>query len=121
MTMATMSKVILSGSTDGRNIPVSSVSSGSPNTIHTAITGTGNLDEVWIWALNTDDTSDVGLVIQFGGTTDPDDLFKVEIPHGEGLCLVIPGLVLQNGLVVGAYATVASKIVISGFINRITA
>ena len=119
--MATMSKVILSGSTDGRNIPVTSISGSSPNIIHTANTGTGNIDEIWIWALNTDDTNDVGLVIQFGGTTDPDDLFKVEIPHGEGLCLVIPGLVLQNGLVVGAYATVASKIVISGFVNRIIA
>ena len=51
----------------------------------------------------------------------PDDLIEVTIPAENGLVLVVPGLILQNELVVAAFAGSANLIMISGFVNRITA
>ena len=35
--------------------------------------------QVWLWAVNSS-ASAVKLTVQFGGTTDPDDLIKRTIP-----------------------------------------
>jgi hypothetical protein len=37
------------------------------------------------------------------------------------LVLVIPGLILQNGMVVEAFAATADVILLTGFVNAITA
>ena len=44
------------------------------------------------------------LTIEFGGTTDPDNLIIVPIPCKAGPVLVVPGFPLRNGLVVKAWA-----------------
>jgi hypothetical protein len=90
------------------------------DTIHTAVTGTSDYDEIWLYAMNSD-TSDRKLTIEWGGTTAPDDLIEVTIPAENGLVLVAPGLLLQNALVVKAFAAAANVITIHGFVNRITA
>lgn len=108
----------LSGSTDGKAIKVGA----SPaTTIHTAVSGqtAGTFDEVWLWAYNSH-TADVVLTIQFGGTSTPDDDCKVTIPFQSGWVPVVPGFLLQNGLVVKAYAAMADVITLSGFVNSIT-
>ena len=114
--MATFSKIRLSGGTDGRNIKV--VETSTPGTtIHTA--HATSLDEIWIWAVNSDST-DRKLTIEFGGTTSPDDLVEQTIPAESGLILVIPGIMLTNSTVVKAFAATANVILINGHVNRIT-
>jgi hypothetical protein len=115
--MATAVKRLLSGSTDGKGIKVTSGS--SPGTlIHTAVSGTtpGTYDEVWLWAYNSD-VSNVVLFVEFGESDMPR---KITIPLQTGLVPVIPGLPLQNGLTVRAYTSVNNVVKLDGFVNRIT-
>ncbi len=74
--MATYSKEFLSGSTNGKNISITSTTAGSPVTIHTVGSGTSNRDEIWVYACNTS-ASAVVLTVQFGGTTDQDDYIEL--------------------------------------------
>lgn len=110
----------LSGCADGKAIKVAATSTPG-TTIHTAVSGTtdGTYDEIWLWAFNAH-TGDVVLTIEYGGTTDPDNIFKVTIPFQAGLVPVIPGLILQNEAVVKAFAGTADVITLVGFVNRIT-
>ena len=115
--MATFSKQLLSGSTNGRNIKV--VATATPGTtIHTAVSSTSSFDELNLWAMNTD-ASAIKLTIEFGGTTSPDDLTEITIPPESGWIPIIPGFVLQNGLLVRAFAGSANLVVINGYVNRI--
>ncbi len=116
--MAVFDKRELSASTNGRPIKVVATSS-TGTTIHTAVAGTTNLDEIWLYAVNSD-TTDRKLTLEWGGTTAPDDLIEETIPAEGGLFLVAPGLLLQNGLLVTAFAATANVILIHGFVNRIT-
>jgi hypothetical protein len=118
--MATAVKRKLSGSTNGRGIKV--VQTGTTGTaVHTAIAGTtaGTYDEIWLWAYNGH-TEDVVLTIEFGGVTVPDDTIVVTVPFKEGLYPIVPGLILQNGCVVAAFAASANVVTILGFVNSIT-
>ena len=117
--MATYSKQLLSAGTNGKNIKVVATASAG-TTIHTAVSGTSNLDELWLFAMNTD-SSDRKLTIEYGGTTSPDDLIEQTLTTEAGWTLVIPGLLLQNGLIVKAFAAAANVVVINGYVNRITA
>jgi len=118
--MATFSKVLLSGSTDGKAILVSGTGTGSANTIHTAGSGTTNRDEIWIYAVNTS-SSNVKLTLEYGETTSPNGHIEVTITAEAGLVCITPGLLLQNSLVVKAFAGTTNVIAIHGFVNRITA
>lgn len=114
--MATFSKVILTGSTNGRNVKVSATSSPG-TTIHTAHSTAQ--DEIWLWAVNSD-TTDRKITIEFGGTTAPDDTIEVTIPAEAGLINILPGIILTNSLVLKVYAATANVILVNGFVNRIT-
>lgn len=117
--MASYSKRKLSGSTDGKGILV--VATGTTGTtIHTAVSGTSDLDEIWLYAQNSQ-TAAVKLTIEWGETAAPNGNIEVTIPGEAGLVLVIPGLLLQNGLLVTAFAATGSVVIIHGFVNRITA
>ena len=117
--MANFSKISLSGSTNGRQIKVGATA--TPGTlIHTAVSGTTDYDEVWLYVTNNDAT-DVDLTIEFGGVSSPDDLIQMSIPSKSGLYQIIPGWVLQNGLIVRAFAGTTNVLTIGGFVNRITA
>ena len=116
----TVYKRKLSGSTDGRGIKV--VQTATAGTlIHTAVAGTtaGTFDEVWLYAYNGH-TADVALTIEWGGVTVPDDNIVKSIPTKAGLFLIVPGLILQNGVVARAFAATANVIVITGFVNTMT-
>ena len=82
--MATYSKHLLSGSTNGKNISVTGTSTGASVTVHTATSGTSNLDEIWLYAANTSAAA-VVLTVEFGGTTDQDDLIELEIAADSGM------------------------------------
>lgn len=116
--MATFSKNLLSGSTNGKAILVSGTATASANTIHTAVSGTSSLDEIWLYAVNTSTTA-VKLTIEWGETTAPNGNIEATIPPEGGPVLITPGLLLQNGLLVKAFAGTTNVITIHGFVNRI--
>ena len=116
--MATIAKLKLSDSTSGRGIKVSETTSGGQD-IHTAVAGSSDIDEIWLWASNLH-TGVVTLTLEWGGATSPDDLFKTVLQPNETV-LVAPGWILNGGLDVAAFASVDDVISITGYVNRITA
>jgi hypothetical protein len=117
--MATYSKIALSGSTNGKQIKVAATGTAG-TTVHTAQSGTTYWDEIWIYAVNSS-TSAVKLTIEWGEASAPDGNIEVTIPGESGYSLIVPGLVLQNSLVVAAFAGTANVILINGYVNRISA
>jgi hypothetical protein len=76
---------------------------------------------VWLYAVNNDaDGETRTLTIEFGGTSDPDNLIIVPIPCKAGPVLVVPGLPLRNALVVEAFADEANDVQVYGYVNRVT-
>jgi hypothetical protein len=120
--MATFSKVLLSGSTQGKAIKVAATAS-TGTTIHATGTSSSIIDEVWLYAYNSS-AGAVTLTIQFGGTTSVDNDIKLSIPATSGLTLVVPGLTLTGtgsaANTVYAYAGTTNVITISGYVNRIS-
>ncbi len=116
--MSTFTKRLLSGSTSGRPIKVGA-SSSPGTTIHTAVAGSDDFDEVWIYVSNTD-TVERKVTIEFGGVTDPDDHEVMTIDAGETE-LVVGGEPLQGGLIVKAFGAAADVLTAHGFVNRVTA
>jgi hypothetical protein len=118
--MATVNKLTLSASTNGRQTLVTNTA--TPGTLlHTASNVSNTFDEVWLYATNND-TDAVALNIEFGGTTSPNDIIKASIPPQEGLYLLVPGLVISsntNALAVRAFASKSNVVSVSGWINRI--
>lgn len=118
--MATAVKRKLSSSTDGKAIKITQTATAG-DAIHTAVAGTtaGTFDEVWLWAYNSH-TANVTLTVEFGGATAPDQNIVLTIPYKSGLIPVTPGLILQNGATVKAFASVANVVTVVGFVNAIT-
>lgn len=116
--MATYASQIASGSTNGRMIEIAATATPG-TTLHTAVSGTSSMDEVYVWAMNHH-TDDVLLTIEWGGVTSTDDLIEQYIPFDSGLHLVIPGFRIQNGLLVRAFAGTTNVISCAVNVNRIT-
>lgn len=118
--MATVSvtRLPLSGSTDGRPIVIGSA---SLVTVHTAVAGTDDIDEVWIYASSpaTSPTSVTFLEVYYGGAT-PYDVVGTLI-YGFQNKLVIPGAVLRNSLVVKAKVQAGPDVHVFGYVNRLVA
>jgi hypothetical protein len=117
--MATFTKVLLSGSTNGKAIKVAQTATAG-TTIHTAVSGTASLDEVWLYAHNSSSAA-VKLTLEWGEATAPDGHIEINIgAEGTGLVLISPGLLLQNSLVIKAFAGTANVVTITGYVNRIS-
>ncbi len=117
--MATFSRQLLSGSTNGK--PIIVVNTSTPgNTLHTAIAGTSAFDEIYLWVSNVTGSA-ATLTIEFGGVTDPGNhiVKALSIPANSPPIPIVTGQVLQNGLVVGAFSGTASALNITGYVNRI--
>ena len=116
--MPAIAPVLLSGSTNGRQIKAVAVA--SPGTLlHTTTAVAGAFDEVWLYAENTS-AATVTLTIELGGVTAPDDQIIVQIPPTIGQVNVLAGIRLNGGVLIRAFASVANVIVISGNVNRYT-
>lgn len=119
--MATFSKVLLSGSSQGKAVKVAATAS-TGTTIHATGTSASEIDEVWLYAYNSS-SSAVLLTIQYGGTTSVDNDIKLTVPSQSGLTLVVPGLILtgtgSGATTVYAYAGTTNVITITGYVNRI--
>ena len=116
--MATFSKQLLSGSTNGKAIKVAATATAG-TTIHTAVSGTASFDEVWLYAHNSS-TGTVKLTLEWGEATAPDGNIEINIgAEGTGLVLIAPGILLQNSLVIKAFAATTNVVTITGYVNRI--
>ena len=118
--MATFSKNILSGSTDGRGILVAATATAG-TLIHTGPTVTTSFDEIWMYAQNTS-ASAVKLTVEWGGVTAPNDHIEFTVPAESGLYLIAPGLVIKGNataLVVRAFAPTTNVLTIHGYVNKI--
>ena len=116
--MATFTKKILSGSTDGKAVKVAQTATAG-TTIHTGSATATTHDEVWLYAVNSS-ASSVKLTIEWGEASAPDGNIELSVAAESGLVLVTAGLLLQNSLVVKAFAGTANVIMLHGFVNRIT-
>lgn len=120
--MASFSKLILTGSTNGRGIQVNATTSPG-TTVHTGSTTVTDFDEVWLYA-NNSGTADVKLTVEWGGTSVPADHIEVTIPGESGLVPIAPGLLVKGAataLIIRAFAGTASVINLHGYVNRISA
>lgn len=125
--MATFSKLILSGSTDGRGVLITPTATAG-ETLHTGPTDSGEIDEVWLYAYNSH-SAVVDLTVEFGGVTSPDDLIRQTLPLASasnyaGLIPICEGLIIRGNatpLVVKAFASVADKVSVFGYVNRVAA
>lgn len=118
--MATYSRVLLSGSTNGRAIIV--VQTATAGTLlHTAIAGTASFDEIYLWVSNVTGAA-ATLTIEWGGVTDPGDhmVKALSVPANSSPVAIATGQVLNNSLVVRAFSGTASALNITGFVNRIS-
>jgi hypothetical protein len=121
--MATFTKEFLSGSDGGRPIKLTGTNTNASVLIHT--TGTSNtvIDEVWLYVNNRDSVTRTAH-IQFGGTTEPDDVISVGIELMQVCMLQHPALPLTGtgsaGRTINAYASAANVVSVTGYVNRIT-
>ena len=116
--MPLLTPFLLSNSTSGRQIKTVAIATpGTP--LHTCIAGATSFDEIWLYAENTSATT-ATLTIELGGVTAPDDQIIVQIPPTIGQVNVLAGIRLNGGVLIRAFASVASVIVISGNVNRYT-
>ena len=120
--MATFTKKILSGSTDGKAVKVVQTATAG-TTIHTGSATATTFDEIWLYAVNSDSTARK-LTREWGGVSSPDDLIEFTVPAESGLYLITAGLIIKGNatpLVVRAFCASANVVNIAGFVNRITA
>lgn len=117
--MATMEKKVISGALHGTALKVAATSTAG-DLVHAAVSGTSDIDEIWLYAVNSSAAA-VKLTLEWGEATAPDGNIEVTIDAESGLVLVAPGLLLQNSLEVRAFAGTTNVIMIHGFVNRITA
>ena len=118
--MATFSGAVLSGSTNGKPIPVAATS--TPGTLlHTAIAGDVGFDEVWIFASNVTGSA-ATLTIEFGGTSDPGDhIVKAYSLAANSLPVpIVAGVRINGGLAVRAFSGTGSAINVTGYVNRVS-
>ena len=118
--MATFSKSILSGSTDGKGVKVAATSTAG-TLVHTGPTNTAHLHEVWIYAVNSS-ASDVKLTIEWGEATAPDGNIEYVVKAENGLYLIVPGLLIKgnsSALTVRAFAATTNVVIVHGYVNVI--
>jgi len=116
--MTTVTKMPLSeGPANGSGLFI--VPAGSPGAlVHIAVTGTSSFDEVWLYSSHDSLVSGF-MVVQFGSLLSTSAIDHIVGPL-DGLDLLVPGLIINNGLEVRVYAPAAGNVVIFGFVNRIT-
>lgn len=114
-----VSRVVLSGSTDGVPVVVAGTAIGAATTVHTA--HATSMDEIWLWVVNTDSTAR-SLSLTEGGDVDPTNLIldAFSIPANGQLLIILPGVTLTNSKVLKAFASAASVLNVVGHVNRIS-
>ncbi len=116
-----VTKKAFSASTNGKRIKVTATSSPG-TTIHTVTTTVGTVEDIYLDMVNNH-TAAVDVHVEFGGTTDPDDVVHYYgVPAKTAMAGAIP---LHRGSLIGAasppvvkvWASVANVITIGGDVN----
>lgn len=116
--MASYSRVLLSGSTSGKPIPVVATATLG-TTMHTAVAGAVSWDEIYAWFTNID-TAARTLTLEWGAAGVGSNLVTaLSLPLSSPPIPIVTGQVLNGGLVFTAFASVASIINCTGYVNRI--
>ena len=114
MAAGDLTKIKLSGSTDGKNIKV--VATATAGTLlHTA--HATDLDEIYLYARVIAGTARL-LTIEWGGVATPDDITEQTIESDVGWVPVVEGFLLTGGLVVRGFGAAANEICIQGYVLR---
>jgi hypothetical protein len=114
----TITKRVLSGSTNGFPINVSATA-GGVTTVHTGVTASTTIDEVWIYAQNSS-TAQVSLLLEWGISAS--QVIRAEVPPQDGPTLIIPGFPVEGrttAIVISAFASTSNVISLYGYVNRI--
>lgn len=116
--MATFSRVLLSGSTNGR--PINVAANATPGTsIHASITSTSAFDEIYAWATNVT-SSAATLYVEWGATGSTQALVQAySISANSAPVPIATGQVLNGNVSAAAFCSATSAINITGFVNRI--
>lgn len=116
--MAVYTGAVLSGSSNGRPIPVAAVA--TPGTlIHTAPSGSVSFDEVYIWANNVT-TATALLTVEWGGTAVGDHLTNsFPVPPNSLPIPIALGQRVQGAVAIKAFSATASAINITGYVNQV--
>ena len=117
--MPIMTGLALSGSTNGRPIPVAATS--SPGTaLHTVSTATGVIEEVYLDLFNTA-TAIRQITVECGGTATGNHMV-VNMPAQAGPFRVLAGVrfVGATGQIIAAFATATGGVGAIGAVNRAT-
>lgn len=119
--MASFSKHVLGGSTNGKPITLSLTATTSGTIVHTVPTGTTGHDEIWLWAVNTSTAgTEVEVIINFGGASDPNGHVVVDTVVAEsGNHLLVPGLSFNGGVTMYAFAGSTGLVNLVGYVNRV--
>lgn len=117
--MTTVSRIPLSGSTNGRGIKVAATSSPG-TTVHTCSSTTNAGEGEWVYlSIGNNDTVTRRAIIEMGGTTDIDDTHKIDIPPiGSGLVRLDP-FWLRSTLVVKVYCATADVLTVFGWADKV--
>jgi len=113
----TYAKNKLSASTNGLGIKVGNTATIG-NLLHTAVAGTGDFDELWIYAHN-ESTTAVLLTLEWGGASVPDNVMSFTCPAKAGRFQLVDGQLINNAKNVTCFANSANYIIIDGFVNEI--
>jgi hypothetical protein len=118
--MGTISKIVLSGSSQGKPIQVTATSSNG-TTIHSTGTSSTTIDEVWLYATNND-TISANLTIEYGGIGTASEI-TLGVPSKSGLSIILAGSILTGtgtaSTTIKAYASTTNVVNLLGYINRI--
>jgi len=115
--MAVYSGAVLSGSTNGRPIPV--VATATPGTTLHVVGGSG-FEELFLWATNVTAVA-ATLTVEFGGVSDPGDhiVKGYSIAANSGPIPIALGQRLSGGVTVRAFSGTASALNVTGYVNKV--
>ena len=114
MAAGDLTKIKLSGSTDGKNIKIAATATAG-TLVHTA--HATDLDEIYINACIPGATAK-WITVEWGEATDPDGLTKLTIPAAVGWVPVVEGKLLTNSLVVRIFAETTNLVMVDGYVLR---
>lgn len=115
-TAVSIERRVLSGSTNGLGVLVAATAT-TGTTVHTAVTGTTDIDLITLYAVNTS-ANPVKLTLEWGTTTAASGNIEITIPGESGLYQLTDRMPLRNALLVTAFAATTNVILIFGYADR---
>ena len=112
--MATITKAVLSGSTDGRPISISGTDSTDLINVHTVSTNTNVIEDVYLWAYNAASSCAVTVSVTLGASGSDNTIKTVVSPLTDEL--ILPGKSLKGApsAVVSVFANEVDLVKITG-------